>query len=344
MQRNSFVIAVALILISGLAQAEDTKSEKTLIKYPQPIGKLLSAKRTSTIVSLRENVSESQHNEMPRLENTPVVVPPEISTLVQMNNSDVNRIVCPVDIKDVVFLREKSISVKVTGKDAFVNFKFVKKGDKTLFATEPSEMYVVCGQDTYNLVVVPRSNVPPQTVHLSSGIDKKIKSNNELLGGLPFEKKIMRVVKDVYTEQLADSYSVMKINKQVGNWQEISIIHKRNVDIEGEGLRVKEFEAVLKQGQVPFKLSEKIFTKKEFADNPVAISLEKHVLRPGESIRIFIVESRHEELPRSLYRNNNTTELDPLNDGLALKALEGYSEQEEKKPSDNTNKGGEAAE
>ncbi|ANA41761.1 hypothetical protein A2G06_16600 (plasmid) [Geobacter anodireducens] len=298
----------------------------------------------TTIVSLREESDSKDVKELPKIDNTPVVVPPETSTVVLMNNSDVNRIVCPVDIKDVVFLKEKGVSVKVTGKDAFVNFRFVKKGEKTLYATEPTEMYVVCGQDTYNLVVVPKSNVPPQTVRLSSGIERKIKSNSDLLGGLPFEKKVMRVVKDVYTDQLADSYSATEIKKQVGNWQEITIIHKRNVDIEGEGLRVKEYETLLRQGQLPFKLSEKIFTKKPFAENPVAISLEKHIVRPGETVRIFIVEQRQEKLQKSLYRSNESTELNPLDDQLAMRALEASSEREEKKLAGKTEREEEADE
>lgn len=337
MQRNSLLITAVLLTIQAI-----TVSAESIVKFPHPPGK---GGRTTTIVALREESESKMQKVVPTLDNTPVVVLPETATVVSMNNSDVNRIVCPVDIKDVVSLKEKGVSVKVTGKDVFVNFKFVKKGEKTLYASEPTEMYVVCGQDTYNLVLIPRSDVPPQTIRLSSGIDKKIKSNNDILGGLPFEKKIMRVVKDVYTDQLADSYTVTDVKKQIGNWQEINVIHKRNVDIEGEGLRVKEYEAFLKQGQLPFKLSEKIFTKKNFADNPVAISLEKHVLRPGETVRIFVVEQRQEKLSKSLYRNNESTELNPLDDQLAMRAIEVSSaEQEKKKPSNNDDKAAEADE
>ena len=336
MQKNKFLLVTALLFIPSMVAAADN----AIIKYPQPPKRGIKDSHT-TIVSLRNESDGKELKELPKVDNSPVVVPPEISTVVTMNNADVNRIVCPVDIKDVVFLREKGISVKVTGKDAFVNFKFVKKGEKTLYATEPSEMYVVCGQDTYNLIVVPKSNIPPQTVRLSSGIDKRIKNNSELLGSLPFEKKILRIVKDVYTDQMADSYNVADIRKQIGNWQELTMIHKKNVDIEGEGLRVKEYEAVLKQGQLPFKLSEKIFTKKTFADNPVAISLEKHILRPGETVRIFVVEQRQEKLPKSLYRQNDSTELNPLDEHSVGAALEAsVSEQEENKSSEKTEKRG----
>ena len=65
------------------------------------------------------------------------------------------------------------------------------------------------------------------------------------------------------------------------------------MDIEGEGLRIKELEATLK-GTIPFKMNEKMFLRSEVAENPIAISLEQHVLRPGESARVFIVEQRSE--------------------------------------------------
>lgn len=343
MQKNKLLFVAALLTIPAMVAAAETKSGNSITKFPHPTVK--GGRGGTTIVALREDPESKEQKVLPKVDSAPVVVPPETATVVNMNNADVNRIVCPVEIKDVVSLKEKGVSVKVTGKDVFVNFKFVKKGDKTFYASEPTEMYVVCGQDTYNLVLIPRPDVPPQTIRLSSGIDKKIKSNNDILGGLPFEKKIMHVVKDVYTDQLADSYSVTDVKKQIGNWQEINVIHKRNVDIEGEGLRVKEYEALLKQGQLTFKLSEKIFTKKTFADNPVAVSLEKHILRPGETVRIFVVEQRQEKLSKSLYRNNQSTELNPLDDQLAMRALEASStEQEEKKESKSVDKSGEADE
>jgi conjugal transfer pilus assembly protein TraK len=295
MRKNSTYALIALLLIPSMTCASEVKFPKTVHR---------EGKGGHKLVSLRETGNEGKADF--KVDNAPVVVIPEVSTVVFMNNRDVNRIVCHEEIKDLVFLRENGISAKVTGKDAFVNFKFVKEGDAMLHASKPSEMYVVCGENTYNLIIVPKPDVPPQTVRLSSGLEKKIKANAEMYDGLPFEKKVIKSIKDVYTDQIAESYSIEEVGKQIGNWQEITIVHKKNVNVEGEGLRVKEYEAILKQGQVPFKLSEKIFTKKQFADNPVAISIEKHVLRPGETVRIFVVEQRQEKLPNSLYSGKET--------------------------------------
>ncbi len=295
MRKNSMYALIALLLIPSMTCASEAKFPKTVHREGRVGHKL---------VSLRETGNEGKADL--KVDNTPVVVIPEVSTVVFMNNRDVNRIVCHEEIKDLVFLRENGIAAKVTGKDAFVNFKFVKEGDAMLHASKPSEMYVVCGENTYNLIIVPKPDVPPQTVRLSSGLEKKIKANAEMYDGLPFEKKVIKSIKDVYTDQIAESYSIEEVGKQIGNWQEITIIHKKSVNVEGEGLRIKEYEAILKQGQVPFKLSEKIFTKKQFADNPVAISIEKHVLKPGETVRIFVVEQRQEKLQNSLYSGKET--------------------------------------
>ena len=85
-------------------------------------------------------------------------------------------------------------------------------------------------------------------------------------------------------------------------YKEISILLKRSVDVEGEGLILKEFLVSLK-GKAPFKMNEKMFLRKDLVDNPVAISLEHHILKPGETVRVFVVEQRPErakERPRDV--------------------------------------------
>ena len=43
-------------------------------------------------------------------------------------------------------------------------------------------------------------------------------------------------------------------------------------------------------------MNEKMFLKTELAENPVAISLERHILRTGDTSRVFVVEQRAEKL------------------------------------------------
>lgn len=221
----------------------------------------------------------------------PTVVLPEVTTNIRLSSSDMNRIACPSDIKEALTSTEKGASIKITGKDAFVKFKVIKKPDgKFTYLTTPTEIYVVCGEETYSMIGFPQ-RIPSQTIRLSSGKEKKIKENLSLYSGLPFEKKMLKAIREVYTENIPDSYSVSRPEKQFKSFKEISLSLKRIVEIEGEGLRIKEFEAALK-GTVPFKMSEKMFLRPEVAENPIAISLERHVLRPSEPSRVFIVEQR----------------------------------------------------
>lgn len=225
----------------------------------------------------------------------PSVVLPEATTSVRLSSSDMNRISCPADIREALTSSEKGLTIKITGKDAFVKFKVTKKGDKFAYSTTPTELYVVCGEETFSMVIFPQ-RIPSQTIRLTSGKERKIRENLSLYSGLPFEKKLLKAIKDVYTENIPDSYSVSKKEKRYSSYREINLTLKRTVDIEGEGLRIKEYEASLRGETTEFKLNEKMFLRTELAENPVAISLERHILRSGDTSRLYIVEQRAEKL------------------------------------------------
>lgn len=225
----------------------------------------------------------------------PMVIPPEVATKIRLSSSDLNRISCSSEIKDALTSTEKGVVIKITGKDAFVKFKVTKRGDKLVYSTTPTELYIVCGEETYSMVAVPQ-RVPSQTIRLSSGKERKIKDNAALYSGLPFEKMMLKAIQDVYTEQIPESYTVSKTEKRIDAYKEVRMVLKRVVDVEGEGLRIKEYLVSLKDGLMEFKMNEKMFIRTELTENPVAISLERHILRPGDTIRAFVVEQRGERL------------------------------------------------
>jgi conjugal transfer pilus assembly protein TraK len=242
----------------------------------------------------KQKAAIDQVVEQPAEGEFPTVVLPEATTSVRLSSSDMNRISCPADIREALTSTEKGLTIKITGKDAFVKFKVTKKGDKFTYSTTPTELYVVCGEETFSMVIFPQ-RIPSQTIRLTSGKDRKIKENLSLYAGLPFEKKALKAIKDVYTENIPDSYSVSKKEKRFLSYKEIILTLKRTVDIEGEGLRIKEYEASLRGETTEFKLNEKMFLKTELAENPVAISLERHILRVGDTSRLYIVEQRAEK-------------------------------------------------
>lgn len=242
----------------------------------------------------KQKAAIDQVVEQPAEGEYPTVVLPEATTSVRLSSSDMNRISCPAGIREALTSTEKGLTIKITGKDAFVKFKVTKKGDKFTYSTTPTELYVVCGEETFSMVIFPQ-RIPSQTIRLTSGKDKKIKENLSLYAGLPFEKKALKAIKDVYTENIPDSYSVSKKEKRFLSYREILLTLKRTVDIEGEGLRIKEYEISLRGESTEFKLNEKMFLKAELAENPVAVSLERHILRPGDTSRLYVVEQRAEK-------------------------------------------------
>lgn len=242
----------------------------------------------------KQKASIDQTIEKPVEGEFPTVVLPESSTGIRLSSSDINRISCPTDIREVLTSTEKGVTIKITGKDAFVKFKVIKKGDKFSYSSTPTELYVVCGDKVFSMVAFPQ-RVPSQTIRLTSGQEKKIKENLSLYAGLPFEKKVLKAIREVYTENIPDSYSINKKEKRFFTFREILLTLKRTVDIEGEGLRIKEYEASLRGETPEFKMNEKMFLRTALVENPIAVSLERHVLRAGDTSRVFVVEQRAEK-------------------------------------------------
>ena len=224
---------------------------------------------------------------------------PEVATRVVLSNRDVNRITCSEGpIKDIIYSKEKGISVKTEGNDAFVKFLITRDpvtGDLK-YATVPSEFYVVCGRDSvvYTLIALPR-NVPAQAVQLVS-LKKNIKKNISLFEGLPFERRVVLMVKAAFKDKIPESFTVKPINRSLDLFRHVSITLRREIRADGEGLLLKEYVLVLKDSYPGSqrRLEEKVFLLPELTRHPVGISLEKLILRKGVPSRLFIVE-RNEE-------------------------------------------------
>lgn len=300
MRRNNWIVVSGILCVALTAHAGEPPSP--VIKYP-PAKNAAAVPALNSIDSFGIAVEGKNRSAVPagfsfksekEFETLNSTVLPEVSTQVTMSSMDLNRITCNDEIKDVLTSQEKGAVVKIVGKNAFVKFKVLKTAEgKVKYSSMPTEFFVVCGDDTYSLIGHPQP-VPSQIIRLGSGISGRIKENREIYGSLPFEKKIIRAIKDIYTENIPDSYVVQRASRPVGNYQEFSVIHRRTVSIEGEGLSINEFDVTLKPGAGQFKLNEKIFLGRQFAANPVAVSLEKQMLMPGENVRLFIVEQRRD--------------------------------------------------
>jgi len=216
------------------------------------------------------------------------IVMPEVSTQVNLSSSDANRIVCSQEIKDVIFSAEKGVSVKAVGKNAFVKFRITRKDDRDIYSSTPTELFVVCGESVYNLIAIPK-RIPSQTVRLSPGTEK-IKQNAALYSALPFEKKVMAVIKAVYTGEIPEGFSARTANRKLPLFKDLELTLSRVFRVEGEGLSIKEFSVSSRKSGEEMKIREKDFLNDAVAAKPVGLSLDRHTLKPGETVRLIVVE------------------------------------------------------
>lgn len=222
------------------------------------------------------------------------VVTPEKTTMVQMSNVDINRIVCPVPVQDVVFSEEKGIEVKVVDRNVFVKFK-VKKIDETLeYSTTPVDIHVVCAGKVYSIVAFPRK-IPAVLVYLE---DKKGELEEKVspFSGMAFEEKIAALVKSFFSGRIPRESEFVPSGKKYALYKDLVIEEKGKYVFEGEGLVVRYFIVSYTGKEKPqIDLSERLFLKKELTVSPVAVSLEKLKLKSGETTSLLIIETKQEK-------------------------------------------------
>lgn len=219
-----------------------------------------------------------------------VTVLPEIAQTVELSNTDINRFICMDTIQDVVYSKEKGVVVKYSANNAFVKFQIVLKRGEEVYASRPTELYIVCGSDTYNIIGVPKK-IPAQTIKLSSGKKDTIKKNVSLFEGLPMEKKVMALIKYAQTDTIPESFEVQKLKRKVRLYKALNMTLKRTVTVEGEGLLLKEYY-VQNTGEGVIVLNEGLFLKPEITKNTVAIAIGdgKMNLNKDDTTRLYVVE------------------------------------------------------
>jgi conjugal transfer pilus assembly protein TraK len=213
---------------------------------------------------------------------------PEVSSQVSLSSSDANRIVCSQEIRDVIFSAEKGVSVKAVGKNAFVKFRITRKDDREVYSSTPTELFVVCGESVYNLIVLPK-RIPSQTIRLSPGTEK-IRQNAAIYGSLPFEKKVIAIIRAVYTGDIPEGFSVSTANRRIPLFKDLDLTQVRSFRVEGEGLAVDEFRVSSKKIGEELKIREKDFLAESIAARPVGIALDRHTLKQLETGRLIVVE------------------------------------------------------
>ncbi|MEW6291018.1 MAG: type-F conjugative transfer system secretin TraK [Thermodesulfobacteriota bacterium] len=218
---------------------------------------------------------------------------PEVTTAVDLSSSDINRIVCPGSINDLIFSKEKGIEGHFVGNNAFVKFTIIVQGDDKKYSTTPTELFVSCNDTIYSLIATPK-RIPSVTLRLSPPATGDFKQNISRYQALPFEKKVLQLIREAYQGGYPDSYRISEADAMVNISVDLSVRLVRTVDVEGVGLRLKEYKVKTTADQ-SIQVTEKDFLRAEMGEGIIAVVVENHSIEPGGSSRVFIVEQRGED-------------------------------------------------
>ena len=231
-------------------------------------------------------------------------VPPEVPTMVDFSNKEINRIVCSGPISDLIFSKEKGLTGHFTGNNAYVKFTIEEVNGKRSYAGEASELYVVCGGSTYSIIANP-SDKQAATVRLAPPKSESVNKNISLFKDMPIEKQALKLIKEGYSGTYPSSYKVTE-NKPAGIslCPDLNVLPKELVDVDGVGLRLKIFQVTQLSDR---DIDEKIFLSNQISDSILAVAVEDHKLKGGDKTRVFVVEKKEKDGPPAMDKTIKTT-------------------------------------
>ena len=220
------------------------------------------------------------------------VVTAEIPTVIELSNHDINRIVCPGSMSDLIFSQEKGMTGHFSGNNAFIKFKIEDAGGEYNYADQDSELFVVCNGAVYTLIVTPR-DIPSATIRLASPQQKSFKQNINHYKNMPLEKQALQVIREAYDENYPSSYRVIDSSETIELCPRIKTTLIQAVDVDGVGLRLKKY-LIAAIGPEQNYVDEKLFVSPLISNSLLAVAVNDHTLNPGETSTVFIVEKKEQ--------------------------------------------------
>ncbi|MCK9293501.1 MAG: type-F conjugative transfer system secretin TraK [Desulfobulbaceae bacterium] len=220
-------------------------------------------------------------------------IAPEMPTIVQLSNRDINRIVCSGSMSDLIFSEEKGITGHFSGNSAFIKFKAEEFNGLLTYAETPSELFIVCNGAVYTLIAEPQE-ISSVTLHLAAPAKDVFQKNIDHYKNMPLEKQVLQIIKEGYEGGYPSSYKVSNVDTLIPLCGDLSVNLMQTVDVEGVGLRLKQFKvASTKKGET-MELQEKTFLALDIGESILAVAIEDQVLNAGEATRVFVVEKREQ--------------------------------------------------
>jgi len=171
----------------------------------------------------------------------------------------------------------------------------------------------MCGSqgDTYTLIGHPK-NITAQTIQLVES-KSSIRKNHDDFKDMPLEKKVLEIIRQAYSGDFPESCNIKHIEKEMSLFisnnrgdketfdsitSNVRVTTRRIVEIEGEGLLLKEYALKLMDDypENEIKVSEKMFLLPEIANSPVALALDPMIIGKSRETRLFVLEAFHDDI------------------------------------------------
>lgn len=217
-------------------------------------------------------------------------VAPDVRTSVEVSNRDVNRFVCPGTMQDMIYSKEKDITGHFSKSDAFIKFKITQIGSEKKYSTEKNELFLVCDGNVYTIITVP-SDIPSITVRLIPPAGDSFKQNVAMFKNMPLEKQVLHIIRQAYDDQYPSSYKVTETEQRVIIRPDLDVLLQQYVEVEGIGLRLKRY-SITSLAMDDISVKETDLLRLNVSPDLLAVAIEDHTLRPGDSTRVYVVEKK----------------------------------------------------
>ena len=238
--------------------------------------------------------SEALIDRLKKYKNLPQIVEDEDYQAVEISLKDVTRVVCFTNITRVIYSKEKGMEIKTVDRNAFIKNLPKEAVDPMTgriaidYDSRPKEVYLVCGDKTFSLLLIPK-DIPANTIYLKSSYVEKEKAFSFEKSN-DYENTILKLLKSAYSENVPEGYSVDNIEKVLKEYQEIRLVHKRNYT--GIMFEIQEYVVIAKK---ELNINEITLLEAISPKNPLAVSIISPLLRPNEQSRVFIVRLLKDE-------------------------------------------------
>lgn len=217
-------------------------------------------------------------------------IAPERATVVMVSNRDVNRVHCTGVVDDVIWSKEKPVTVRQEGSDVWVKFLVLRAGNAESRASAPLDLHITCNGEVYSLILHPR-DLDTVTVPLGDATRDALATNAKSWGGLALEEKIKRLTLAVYRNDVPSSFTRRRIEpgeprRNISLFENADIIGQQEVTATGVGLRATEYVVLSREA---VELNERDFLNPVFGEI-VGITIDPLKVPADGFARLIVIE------------------------------------------------------